>query len=386
MRTLLRNCLLLDPEAAEPQPGGLLLEGGRIAARLTAGEAGPEAAEVVDLGGLALAPGSIDLHFHGSTIFVDAAASAEALARDGASCVRHGTTAFLATTVACPAPELLTRVEALTRAIGDAGEAAAVPLGIHLEGPWIAPEAAGAQPTAGIRDFARDEGAALIGAAGGLLRMVTLAPEVTGAADLLALLERRQVVAALGHSRARAAQVDDAVRRGARHVTHLYNAMGPLHHREPGLTGVALTDDRLSCDLICDGVHVEPRMTRLAARVKREGLMLISDRIEPPDPSSGFGSGSLHEEDGAWRLPDGRLAASCLQLDRAMANAVAWGTLTRLEAVAACTLRPARLLGIENERGTLRPGARADLTALDPDGQAQCTWVGGRLVHGRVPG
>jgi N-acetylglucosamine-6-phosphate deacetylase len=380
-RRLLRNCLLLDPEALEPAPGGLLIEAGRIVAKLPAGEPGPEDAERVDLGGRAVAPGFIDLHFHGETIFHQPAGAAEAVRRDAASCVRHGATAFLATTVAEPAPALAARVEALAHAIAEPSPGHSVPLGIHLEGPWIRAEAAGAQPVPGIRPFSRREAEDLAARAAGLLALVTLAPEAEGARDLLAWLASRGIRAALGHSLASADQVDAAVTQGARHVTHLFNAMGPIHHRAPGLAGAALADDRLTCDAICDGVHVDPRLLRVAARAKKDGLILITDRIQPPAArAGGFGSGELWDDGGVWRLPDGRLAGSRVTLDASIATAERLRVMTRLEAVAACTLRPARLLGIEAERGTLRPGARADLAVLDVENRAVETWLGGERV------
>jgi N-acetylglucosamine-6-phosphate deacetylase len=154
--------------------------------------------------------------------------------------------------------------------------------------------------------------------------------------------------------------------------------MSGIHHRDPGLAGVALADDRLSCDLICDGVHVHPTAVCLAARAKQERLLLITDRVVA---GSGFGSGGLVDDGTALRLADGRLAGSRLTLDRAVANAVAFGAMSRLEAIAAVTLCPARLLGLEEERGTLRPGARADLAVLDGDGAVAATWLGGRPVY-----
>jgi len=383
---LFENALLFDPELADPTPGGMVIEGERIAARLDRPIHAENDAERRDLGGLGIAPGFIDLHYHGRFVFSgdDARhdATERAIAR-AASLVRHGTTAYLATTVAARQDALAEQVEALARALDTAAPDGARPIGLHLEGPWINEQAAGAQPFACIRTCRIDEASDLLDRAAGWVRMLTFAPEVAGTGQLLDLLIQRGVVAALGHSRASAERVDDAVLRGARHVTHLFNAMGALHHREPGLVGTALADDRLSADLICDGVHVDRRVIQLAARALGPRLMLITDRIDP-DPASGeasFGSGALVDDGKALRLPDGRLAGSRLTLDAAIRNATTFADLSLLEAIAACTIRPARLLGIEDERGTLRPGARADFVVLDAEGSVLETWIGGRRVH-----
>ena len=375
----MRNALLLDPEARSPEPASLLIEDGRIAARLAAGEPVAADARAVDVGGRRLAPGFIDLHFHGALGFRGAEGFAEALNDAGERLLRHGTTAFLATTLAWPAPEVAERVSCLASLLDGRPARAAAPIGIHLEGPWIHPGAAGAQPRDAIRPFERSEGEEVLERGEGWVRMVTLAPEIEGAAALQAALERRGIAIALGHSLARADQVQDAVERGARHVTHLFNAMGPLHHRAPGLAGVGLADDRLTCDLICDGVHVDPAMVRVAARAKGERLILITDRVEPPGGESlGFGSGLLHDDGTAIRMADGGLAGSRLTLDRALGLAQEFAGLELLEAVAACTLRPARVLGVESKRGTLRPGARADFAVLDAAGRVVETWIEGR--------
>jgi N-acetylglucosamine-6-phosphate deacetylase len=198
-------------------------------------------------------------------------------------------------------------------------------------------------------------------------------------------LTQRKIVVALGHSLARQDDLDAAIERGMTHVTHLFNAMGPIHHREPGVAGCVMADDRLTCDLICDGVHVHPRMVAVAARALAERLVLITDRIEPPEGQASFGSGQVCDDGTALRLPGGRLAGSTLTLDRAIRNAARYGAMTELEAVAAATLRPARVLGIEAERGTLRIGARADLAILDAAGQVVQTWMGGSRLDLEPP-
>ena len=381
-RIFLHDGFLLDPEAGVEQPGGLLLRGERIEARLPAGQAPPGDARSVSLAGASVAPGFIDLHYHGGLPFHDAAGFGASLSASCEALPRQGTTAFLATTVAWDAQGLASRVTALAEIVARAPTAGAVPIGIHLEGPWLAASAAGAQPAAGIRDYDPREGRELLARGRGAIRMVTLAPELPGAGALLDDLSRADVLAALGHSRADAAGVEAAIARGARHVTHLFNAMGPLHHREPGLVGMALADERLTCDLICDGAHVHPLVVRAAARALGERLLLITDRIEPEasGAASSFGSGAVRDDGVALRLPDGRLAGSCVTLDLALRNARRFAGLSRLDAVAACTLRPALRLGIERERGTLRPGARADLVVLGQADEVRETWIGGRRV------
>lgn len=384
-RCLLADAILLDPEAPAPSLGSLLLEDGRIAARLAPGAPVPADARRVALAGAALGPGLVDLHHHGEAVLRPATDAAPALLAASASSARHGVTAFLPTTVAWPALELETRVEALARALEQGRWPGAEPLGLHLEGPWINLEAAGAQPRAGIRPCDAREARRLLDRAAGRVRMVTLAPEVEGAMELLGLLARRSVVAAVGHTLARPAQLQAAVEAGASHATHLFDAMGPLHQRGPGVAAAVLAEDRLSCDVIADGAHVHPAWLRIAARVKSDRLLLISDRIDEPSGAGGGGwpSGAAIRSDGvAWRLADGRLAGSRLALHDAVSNCVAWRVMPeRHDALRAATLAPARLLGVEGERGTLRPGARADLVLWGASGTPLVTWVAGRVVH-----
>jgi N-acetylglucosamine-6-phosphate deacetylase len=385
-RLLFENARLVDPEGISPTRGGLLIQGGRISDVLPSGAAACAEAGVrrLDLAGRALAPGFLDLHYHGGIVLDDATDPRTSLLASSASLVRYGTTAFLPTTVAWPQEVLTHRVDGLSEALDAGAWPGAMPLGIHLEGPWIRPEAAGAQPSGGIRPYCVNDARDVLDRAGCWLRLVTLAPEVPGARALLAELARRGVVAALGHSLAEAEEVEAGIQEGLQHVTHLFNAMGPLHHRERSTAALALADDRLSCDLICDGIHVHPGMVRVAARAKGEGLMLISDRVELPESSeqaASWGSGRLRDDGETVRLGDGRLAASRLTLDRALQNLRAFAELGLSQAVAACTLRPARLLGMEAQRGTLRPGARADLVVMEDSGRVLQTWIGGRLAY-----
>ncbi len=383
-RTCLTNATLLDPEAGSPREARLLLENGRIAAVLPDDAPLPGDARIVDLEGSLVAPGFLDLHDHGTMVFPPWDDARSALAAESVTLARHGTTAFLATTVSLPRAPLAELVSSAAAAIEDTAFAGAQPIGLHLEGPWISANAAGAHACAAIRAPAEDEVSELLAAARGWLRMVTFAPEVEGVERLLASLERERVVAAIGHSTASADQLDRAIAGGASHVTHLFNAMGGLHHRSRGVAGFALVDERLTCDLICDGVHVHPDVVRIAARARQDRLVLITDRVAlPADPgeAGGFDRASLVDDGVVIRRRDGTLAGSRLTLDRALKNFRGFTGASRLEAIAACTLRPARVLGIEGERGTLRPGARADLAILDHAGdEVRETWVAGTVV------
>jgi N-acetylglucosamine-6-phosphate deacetylase len=376
---------LVDPEAAHVRRGTLLVEDGRIAGCVVPEEPLGGDWRVVERPGQAIAPGFIDLHFHGELVAAPPARFPDALARAAQRMVREGTTGFLATTVCWPRAQLADAVGALAAAVDGAAAAGAACLGLHLEGPWISAEAPGAMACDAIRPYdARNDREVLV-RAGERLRMVTLAPEVEGASALLAELSARGVVAALGHTHASPDCIREAIERGLRHVTHLWNAMGPTHHRAPGVAGTALAEDRLSCDLICDGHHVDPAVVRITARALGERLVLITDRLDVPAGAEESALGAIRAGgDGEpWRRADGTIAGSQLSLDGALRNALRFARLELRDAVAACTLRPARLLGVERERGTLRRGARADLALLDPDGRVVETWIAGVPVWNR---
>ena len=380
-RQALRGATLIDPEADHLAEATLLIEDGRIVDRVTPDTMLGGDWQIVDMSGRFIAPGFVDLHFHGELAHAPVADFDAALARSAARMLKGGTTCFLATTMAWPHDTLGQTLEALQAAVSKTTLNGARCIGLHLEGPWINAHAPGAMSADYMHGYQAARDAELLDRAGDALAMVTLAPEIEGAMPLLAELAQRGVLAALGHSRASGPLINDAIGEGLRHVTHLFNAMGPMHHREPGVAGHALADDRLHCDLICDGEHVHPKMVRIAARALGERLVLISDRVDLETPTPDDATDGRPN-----RLPDGTLLGSRIDLSQAVQNLREYAGTALHDAVAACTLRPARLIGKEAECGTFRRGARADFAMLDAKGQLVETWLGGASVYTAVPG
>jgi N-acetylglucosamine-6-phosphate deacetylase len=373
------------PDGSEPdRPRGepSLPGAGGSPRRLPPGE-GPA---VLDVSGLVVAPGLVDLQCNGAA-GIDLTAEPERLWEVAAVLPRRGVTAWLPTIVSSP-PEVRARALAAWRAGPPPGAGpVAAPLGLHLEGPFLAPERRGAHdrrhlvpPSVGLVE---DEGwSAEAGVA-----LVTLAPELPGALDVVRRLVAAGVVVAAGHSSATAAEARAAADAGVTWVTHLFNAMAPLHHRAPGLAGVALADPRLRVGLIADGLHVDPTVVAVAARALGDRLTLVTDAVAalgaPPGPVR-LGSATARVEGGAVRLADGTLAGSALSLDRAVRNLAAFADLPLATAVRAATATPAAVLGLD-DRGAVVPGARADLVVLTPDGEVVVTIVGGRVAHDARP-
>lgn len=341
-----------------------------------------EGPAVLDVTGLVVAPGLVDLQCNGAA-GIDLTAEPERLWEVAAALPRWGVTAWLPTIVSSP-PEVRARALAAWRAGPPPGTGpVAAPLGLHLEGPFLAPERRGAHdprhlvpPSVGLVEeegWSAEAGVAL----------VTLAPELPGALDVVRRLVAAGVAVAAGHSSATAAEAREAVEAGVTWVTHLFNAMAPLHHRAPGLAGVALADPRLRVGLIADGVHVDPTVVAVAARALGDRLTLVTDAVAalgaPPGPVR-LGSVTARVEGGAVRLADGTLAGSALSLDRAVRNLAAFADLPLATAVQAATATPTAVLGLD-DRGAVVPGARADLVVLTPDGEVVATIVGGRVAH-----
>ena len=367
--------------------GWLLVEGGRIA-RLGAGSGAPGGAREVDLAGLTLYPGFVDVHIHGAVGVDTLEADAEDLSRVAQYLAREGVTAWLPTLVPAPVEDYrraVGAVEELMRA-QDAAPPQARALGVHYEGPFVNERQCGALRTAFFRDFREGtelEDLPTIGAAGAA-HMITLAPEVEGGVRLVGELAQRGWVVSIGHTRATVETLEQAREAGARHMTHFLNAMSPLHHREPGPIGWGLVRDDVTVDLIADGVHSDPLMLRLVLRCKTPSrVSLISDAVAP----AGLGDGgysiwgeTITVEGGRTRNERGSIAGSVISMRDAVRTTLALG-LDETDVARMASLNPARLVGADAACGSIEEGKRADLAALDPEGRVRFTLVGGRVAH-----
>lgn len=365
MSLLLKSATVLLPAGLQAATDVLIDDGAivRVGADLPAA-----GAHVFDASGMIVAPGFIDVHVHGAAGAMCETGDEDHLRTISATLARFGVTGFLATIATLPPDALRRAVAAIAAVIGS--EPGARILGIHLEGPYLSQVRAGAQVVPYMRAPSIDEIDALQAIAGGSIRLVTLAPEVDGALELIAALRARGVKVSAGHSDATTAQMLAGLRAGATHVTHLFNAMRELHHREPGPIGVGLTEDDTSVELICDGHHLHPRIVDLAFRCKPDGkAVLVSDAVAalglPEGPCSMFGLDCVIEG-GAVRLRQGgNLAGSCLSLDRAVRNVRSWLPHLPLERILrAATSAPAAVIG-ETKVGEIAEGKEADLVILD---------------------
>lgn len=338
-----------------------------------------EDAAVVEAAGLLAVPGFVDLQCNGA-LGIDLASEPERLWELGAALPRWGVTAWLPTIVTAP-PEVVGRAQAALGAGPPAGWSGAVPLGLHLEGPFLSPARRGAHPGALLRTPTLDAVEGWSRADG--VAMVTLAPELDGAAAVVAALVARGVVVALGHSAATAEQARRAIDAGASSVTHVFNAMAPLHHRAPGLAGVALTDPRVHVGLIADGIHVDPTVVDLTLRAAGPRVVLVTDAVAAlgmPPGGQRLGGATVMVGGEGVRLADGTLAGSDLAMDQAVRNLVAFTGCAPEVACAAAAAAPAHLLG-DPARGVLSTGARADLVLLSRGLEVVATVIGGAVAH-----
>jgi N-acetylglucosamine-6-phosphate deacetylase len=328
-----------------------------------------------------IAPGSIDLHVHGGggADFMDA--DPEAVATITETHARYGTTGLLATTLT----DSEERIVAAIRAAQAAPRRGAQVLGFHIEGPFVNPKWKGAQDERFMRHATIPEIDRWFAAAReGYAWQVTLAPELPGAHGAIRHLVARGAIVSAGHTDCNYAQLREAAAVGLAHVTHLYNAMHGLHHREPGAVGGALTLPGFTVEMIADGIHVHPAAMAIAVASRGPGsVLLITDAMRAAGMLDGdylLGDLMTHVANGQARLADGTLAGSVVTMASAISNMVNLVGVPLHQAVAMASLNPARLQRLDARKGSIAAGKDADLVILSPTLQVQLTMVGGQIV------
>jgi N-acetylglucosamine-6-phosphate deacetylase len=328
--------------------------------------------------GCTILPGFIDIHIHGSHGHDVMDSDQAALDDLGLFLAGRGVTSYLATTVTAPLDRLLTALDRIGGIIERGRTKGAQPVGIHLEGPFISHAKCGVHPTGDLLEPSLELFEKFWQASHGWLKIMTIAPELPNALEVIARATALGVRVSLGHSNATLAETLPAIAAGAASATHVFNAMRALDHREPGILGAVL-DGELYCELIADGVHVDPLVIRLLARAKRhDRIVLITDAISAtgmPDGRYKLGNLDVDVANGECRH-DGMLAGSVLTLDRGVANFAGFTGLSPAQCAMMATENPARLLGLA-DRGRIAPGCRADLAVHAPDGRIIQSFVGG---------
>jgi N-acetylglucosamine-6-phosphate deacetylase len=376
---LLQNGLLAEPV--------LIFEDGVIASVATrSAQALPPHSDHHDYPGAILAPAYFDVHTHGCRGRDVMEATPEALATVGSFLATCGVGAYLATTMTAPREAILRSLSGLAKLLSAPPlPGHARPLGLHIEGPFLSHAKRGAHPTRDLLEPSTEFFDAMWAAAEGRIVLMTIAPELPGALDLIAHAVSLGVKISIGHSDGWAADAHAAVRHGAVSATHTFNAMHRLDHREPGLLGAVLSTDSLYAELICDGIHVDPSIVQLFSRAKpADRAILITDAMSAagmPDGSYKLGELDVRVTDGRAILGENTLAGSTLTMADAVPNYMRFAGIPLAQAVRAAGQNPARMTQLSSAATELTAGHRADFNVLAPDGALQATYLGGRRVQ-----
>jgi N-acetylglucosamine-6-phosphate deacetylase len=384
---LLHVAQAFTPSSQIPDAGILIRDGVIELIAPRQGMSAPPDTQEISATTLTAVPGFLDIHIHGAGGHDVMEGSEEALAAVTRTVASHGTTSILATTVTASLDDTYRSVEGITRYIKQqhtTDEPRAEVLGLHFEGPFLSPERRGVHPAEFLLLPSAEVLEKLLQASAGNARILTLAPELLGAAPCIEAARSAGLVVAMGHTDATYEQARAAIARGVHHAVHVYNAMRPFSHRDSGVLGAVLTSPEVTAEMIADGVHVEEAAMRLLLQAKGPGcVILVSDGISAtgmPDGAYILGKFQVQVAGGVVRNSEGKLAGSTLTLDRALRNIVGLG-IPMPAALGMLTTNPARLLGIEFKKGALRFGADADIVLLDEALQVSNVWVRGVPLH-----
>ncbi|MGO4184535.1 N-acetylglucosamine-6-phosphate deacetylase [Paenibacillus sp. TAF43_2] len=337
--------------------------------------------ELIDGNGQWLIPGMIDVHIHGANGYDMMDGSEASIQEVSRACAATGCTSFLATSVSSTMDELLAMIRSVKRVVGL--EVGAKIAGLHLEGPYLNPKRKGMQNEKYLRHPDLGEMKRIFEEADGLIKMVTIAPELPGGMELLSYLKEMGVIIAVAHSDATYEEAKLAFDAGASHVTHCFNGMRPIHHRDPGLVAAAFEADHVSIQAIVDGVHLHPAIVRLMHRIKGpENMVLITDALQAMGLGDGsylFGGHQVTVTNGVAQLADGTLASSVVTMNEALRFTTETG-ISLLDAIQMASTTPARILGMDHKTGTIKTGLDADLVLLNEHFQVEWTMIKGNVI------
>lgn len=378
---LITNCQLILKD--EILRGSVRIEDGKVAAIYT--DKVPEKyknEENIDADGMFLAPGFIDIHIHGTAGYDTMDGKDKAIIAMAKAIAQHGTTSFLPTTMTVDIEEINQTLQVIKRLMTEGTDGAEV-LGAHLEGPFLNPVAIGAQNPKYLLTPSIEAYQQMVGDYEGVVMSMTLAPELEGAKALIKYAADKGVVCSVGHSKATYDEVSEAVKWGVTHVTHLYNAMTPFTHREPGIVGAAF-DHEITAEIIADGIHSTYPALRIAFRQKStDKMILITDAMMAccmQDGEYTLGGQAVYVKEGAARLENGALAGSVLTLDQAVANVYLNCQLPLHEVVKMATYNPAKFCKVHDHKGLIKEGYDADLILFNEKIQIQKVWIKGKEI------
>ena len=348
----------------------------------------PTDAVVIDAKDNIICPGLIDVHLQGAGGYDFLDGTPMAIEKISQTLARFGTTSYLATTVFKNGANR--HIENIVRVQGSGvrGQGSEL-LGIHLEGPFVNPMKKGMIRSDGIKKCSRGYFNKVLKVSGGKLRMMTIAPELKGAIKIIKGLKAKKIIVSFGHSDATYEEAQKGIKAGINHATHVFNAMRPLHHREPAGLAAVLMDDNVSVQLISDGVHIHPAIISLIIKLKGiKNIVLITDSMSSqglPDGKYIYDRWEYDSKAGACRYKDGTLIGTALPLNKMIQRFIKFANVTLCEAVGAATINPARVLGIDGRKGSIEEGKDADLVVIDKDFNVTATIIGGKIVYEPSP-
>ena len=374
MKTLIKNANIITPYEIK-KGSSLVIENGKIS-NIFNGEIYNEESydKIIDGEGKYLSPGFIDLHNHGNFGHDAMEGTYESLDIIADFHIKKGVTSFLATTMTEEADKIKKAVKNIGEYVNDGEnnrDVKAQVLGVYLEGPYFSMEKKGAQPPQYIKNPDLEEIKNLIELSKNTIKIVALAPEIEGAKEAIKYLKEKGITISAGHTNGTFDEAKSGIDLGITQATHLYNGMRAYSHREPGVIGAVLTDERVACEMICDGIHLHVGAMDLAVKMKgKDGIILISDAMMATGLEDGkyeLGGQDVYVKEGAARLEDGTLAGSTLTLNKAVYNMVHMVNIPLEDAVRMASLNPARAIGVDNKKGSIEIGKDADLIIFDDD-------------------